>query len=105
MHTSLEYYPFLLEIPGQLLDMIDLEVLHIPTNDENQLIVRLSHDLGKNVVVYRKDITSKGVHLCHVLRAADLTSPQLETLNTVEKLFPSGQVVVAYDKPLKIVGN
>lgn len=34
MHTSLEYYPFLLEIPGQLLDMIDLEVLHIPTARE-----------------------------------------------------------------------
>ncbi|MGC3943081.1 MAG: hypothetical protein QM762_00850 [Chryseolinea sp.] len=100
--TPLETYPFLVEIPDQLLRTIDLSVLYIPTEREEEILCKLERDLNTNIVIYRKDAVSNGTHLCRVLRFASLTEQQLHLLNAVETLF-HGQVIVAYDNPLRIV--
>ena len=100
MQKLLNTYPFLSEIPDELLSSIDLDVLYIPSPSECQLIHKLSQDLKKNVVVYKKDHICKGGHLCRVLQSASLTPEHLDTLNVVEELF-AGKIVVAYEKPLK----
>ncbi|MEJ1237085.1 hypothetical protein WBG78_03090 [Chryseolinea sp. T2] len=102
MHAALIKYPFLLEIPDAILARIDLNVLHIPTGSEQELITGLSSNLMKNIVVYKEGAVSTGVHLCRVLRSASITQEQLEAINAVENLFKEGQIVVAYDNPLVI---
>ena len=78
MQKLLNTYPFLSEIPDELLSSIDLDVLYIPSPSECQLIHKLSQDLKKNVVVYKKDHICKGGHLCRVLQSASLTPEHLK---------------------------
>jgi hypothetical protein len=94
------YYAFLSEMPRDILSTIDLGVLHHPSAGENELISQLSADMEKYVVIYKSDHVTTGVHLCRVLKPALLSSAQLATLTSVEKTFPSGHVLVAYEKPL-----
>jgi hypothetical protein len=100
MKTSLDTYPFLLEIPHDTLSQIDLHALHIPSLNELRLIGELAENLEKNIVVYKRAHRSTGLHLCRILQPASLTDMQLQTLTVTEKIFSEGQVVVAYEKPL-----
>jgi hypothetical protein len=94
------YYAFLSEMPRDILSTIDLAVLHHPSAREKETISRLSTDLEKYVVIYKRDHVSMGVHLCRVLKPALLSSAQLARLASIEKTFSNGQVLVAYEKPL-----
>lgn len=99
-----DVYPFLSEIPDNILAKIDLSVLYDPSSDEFDLICRLANVLEKHIVIYKKNHVSSGIHLCRVLRPAELTKIQLEALNLVEKNL-DGQVIVAYEKPLTIASE
>jgi hypothetical protein len=94
------YYAFLSEMPHDLLATIDLAALHHPSTSEKEIISRLSADLEKYVVIYKRDHVSMGVHLCRVLKPALLSSAQLARLTSIEKTFPNGPVLVAYERPL-----
>lgn len=100
MNDPLHAYPFLSEIPNEVRNTIDLDVLYIPSVREWSLLDVLSGDLKKNLVVYKKGHVSKGVHLCRVLQFGSLTIAQLRALNATQDHFPNEHVIVAYEKPL-----
>ena len=89
-----------------MLSEIDLGVLYIPSSGpELQLLHELSRELKKNIVVYKANYICNGAHLCRTLKPASLSQAQLDRLNTIEKLFCDGQVIVAYEKPLEFADS
>jgi hypothetical protein len=96
-------YPFLKQIPPDILDTLDLNSLYVPTIQERVILSALSALLKKPVVIYRKHYTPRGAHLCRTIRSAELTHDQLDALLACEaKLTPSDKVLVAYDDPVAL---
>lgn len=104
MHNEIiDAYPFLNQIPPDILDALDLNSLYIPTRQEQSILLALSALLKKPVVIYRKHYTPRGAHLCRTIRSAELTHDQLNALMACEaKLTPNDKVLVAYNDPVEI---
>jgi hypothetical protein len=94
-------YPFLREIPPDILQSIDLACLHIPANSELILLKTLSVALQKNIVIYKTFRECNGKHLCRKLIPATLTASELSMLTEAErKLDSRDKAIVAYERPL-----
>ncbi|MBT1699037.1 hypothetical protein KK083_19235 [Fulvivirgaceae bacterium PWU4] len=104
MHNKIiDAYPFLEQIPPDLLDTLDLNSLYIPTEQERSTLSELSALLKNPVVIYKKHYTAHGAHLCRTIRSAELTHDQLDALRACEaKLAANDKVLVAYCDPVEI---
>jgi hypothetical protein len=98
------YYPFLREIPEDLLALIDLNTLYLPTAQEFSLLQHLAAEIDNNIVVYKKFYEPKGNHLCRCIQYALLDETQLLAITRVEEtLTHCDVVVVAYEKPIVVL--
>ena len=60
--VMLKTYPFLAEIPAHILAAIDLDVLYLPSPIERNLIDMLTMAINRNIVIYKANVTSNGIH-------------------------------------------
>ena len=104
MHNDiLDAYPFLKQIPVHILITLDLNSLYVPTRQEQTMLAGLSASLKKPVVIYRKQYTPQGAHLCKTIRSAELSHDQLHTLLACEANLDShDKVLVAYSDPVEL---
>lgn len=93
-------YPFLNQIPADVLRGIDLNVLHIPLHHEKNLLRYLKDAIGKNIALYRKNYTPLKKHLCKTIRYATLSESQLSLLLSFERRL--NKVIVAYEQPVQL---
>lgn len=94
------YYPFLKSIPNEILASIDLGALYIPAQDEQRQISKLSNELNKNIVVYKKNYHTTGLGLCRCIKPARLKKPELQRVKNLEQHLRTDLAVVVYEKPL-----
>jgi hypothetical protein len=102
MSAILKHYPFLQEIPEEILAAIDLEVLYVPIGYEFTLLCQLAMEIQKNIIVYNKFHQPKTGHLCKHIKFAALNPMQLSLVRSFENRLDSDKVVVAYERPLKL---
>lgn len=99
--------PFLRELPSALLERLDTASLHSPEGDAARLRASLEKELGCHIATYRAGYPQSDgrLHLCRLLAPASLTPARLKILQQAEAAFhKNGIVIVAYEKPLRIVG-
>lgn len=102
----IEAYPFLKQIPSQILDTLDLNSLYIPTMKERAMLSGLSALLKKPVVIYRKHYTPRSAHLCRTICSAELDREQLDALLACEgNLDSNDKVLVAYNDPVTFAAD
>jgi len=96
-------YRFLDEIPGNVLEQIDLSNLYLPNSHERDLLDQLASQLDKNVVVYRRFAEPKKLGLCQAIAPAKLTPDELEMVKELEAnlntTYLNDKVVVIYGSP------
>ncbi len=99
-----EAFPFLGDLPPDVLDRIDERELLPPTGALARLRERLESELGAYVMVYGPGAARSApgnVHVCSVLAPARLNQVQLDRLKREEEAFRHlGVRLVAYAKPL-----
>lgn len=105
MESILACYPFLREIPSGDLGQLDLNALIIPTDEALIMIVQLSQQLNRNIVIYKIGYEVKGGHLCKYLKSAELTEVELRMLEECENKLGVTSAVVAYEKPLAFTSS
>jgi hypothetical protein len=101
--------PFLGLLPQEVLDRIDLRELFLPTGFVQRTRQTLEEELDCYVMTYKLHVFDRELpltnHLCANLGGAKLYPSQLEALKSAEcKLQPYGVSLVAYAKPLKLMG-
>lgn len=100
-------YPFLEELPPELLHSIDTTTYHLPDDATEKKLVELEARLNCHIMIYRAvPLASRGnerQHLCRLLVPACLDPEQLEELQRSEGACrEDGAVFVAYMRPLQL---
>lgn len=97
----LKSYPMLTFLSEEQLNAVDLNVLWIPSQEDQLVIDELSARLDKYVVIYKSNYEPLKGHLCRMIKAATLDSNQINEVETAERrLTTKNQIVVVYEKPL-----
>jgi hypothetical protein len=96
-------YPLIAELTHNQLSELDLGCLAIPSAEEQQLIDKLSKQLGLHVVIYVNGYEPSRGHLCKMILPATLSSEQLTIIRNAEgKLVYPNNILVVYEKPVVI---
>ncbi len=96
-------YPFLGQLSQNILITLDLGVLCIPNAQELLLLQELEQLIGAYLVIYFNQEPVSG-HLCRQIVPAPLTVGQVALLKEAErKMQGKNKILVAYQKPLKLI--
>jgi len=102
MSRVLDVYPFLHELPGNLLQEIDLHVLMIPEKEQLMQKNLLETSIQVHLVIYDPSYCMEGGrHLCRTLHTAVLRMKELQMINEFQNQLETG-IVVAYEKPIRL---
>ena len=93
-------YPLLSYLSREQINSVDINVLWVPSKDDQALIDDLGVMLGKHVVIYNQNYEPKKGHLCRMIKAAALEVNQIKEVQAVEqKLGAKNKIIVVYEKP------
>lgn len=96
-------YPLFSYLSREQINAVDLNVLWVPSKDDQALIDELGIMLGKHVVIYNHNYEPKKGHLCRMIKAAVLESNQIREVQAVEqKLGAKNKIIVVYEKPVTL---
>jgi hypothetical protein len=96
-------YPLLSSLSKEQLHGVDLNVLWVPSQDDQTLIEELGARLRKYVVIYNADYEPKKGHLCRMIKAAALELDQIKKVQEAERrLTAKNKILVVYEKPLML---
>ena len=94
-------YPLLAFLSEEQLNSVDLNVLWIPSKEDQLIIDELIARLDKYVVIYKTNYEPRKGHLCRMIKAATLDSNQINEVQQAERRFATkNNIVVVYEKPL-----
>ncbi len=99
-------FPFLLELPHEILHQLDTTEFYLPPVKYIPLIRNGEHILQAHIMLYRRGTPAEPcpgkIFLCRILAPASLPNPQLAFLLELEQrnLFAENVTWVAYAKPL-----
>ena len=96
-------YPFLVDIPIYSLTSLELNEIYLPTEDEQNLLSELTILINHHLVFYKPNFISNGRTLCQTIKVAELTTDKIRILKSFENNFKKDVILVAYNKPLKMI--